>query len=142
MPLRAFSVLPTGPDKVVPNRNNQTNDNAQNAHSDDPLTKLRSVSLRRPSRDSITLFVGYLEAGLGTGTSGDSLLSTSARLGLRASRQFMMALSLGDPILPDLIKQSLIADLQQGGRLLAVPVRLFEGFIDSFSFGFILGVAG
>jgi hypothetical protein len=43
---------------------------------------------------------------------------------LRPCRELVVPARLGDPILPDLIEQRLVADLKNGGGLLAVPVRL------------------
>ena len=62
-------------------------------------------------------------------------------LGLRSSRQLVVALGFGDSILPDLVEQSLVADLENRGCLLAIPVGLFESLGDGLRFGFILGGA-
>ena len=53
-----------------------------------------------------------------------------------------MALGFGNSILPNLIQQGFVADLQKTGCLLAIPIRLFERLPDGFAFGFVLGVAG
>src|ERR1700723_4159831 len=53
-----------------------------------------------------------------------------------------MALGFGNSILPILVQQGFVADLQKSGFLFAIPVRLFEGLPDGFSSGFVLGAAG
>src|SRR5208282_2846287 len=60
---------------------------------------------------------------------------------LSPCRQLMMALGLGNPILPDLIQQRLVADLQQRRGLLAIPVGLLQRMRDGLRFGFVLGSA-
>ena len=52
-----------------------------------------------------------------------------------------MALGFGDAILPNFIEQGFVADLQNGSRLLAIPVGLFERLPDGFPFSFVLGRA-
>ena len=54
----------------------------------------------------------------------------------------MVAFGFRDSVLPDFVEQRFVADLQQRGRLLAVPVGLFESLCDGLGFGFILSVAG
>ena len=44
-----------------------------------------------------------------------------------------------DPILADFVQQSLVADLEDGCRLLAIPVGLLERLGDGLCLGFILG---
>ena len=63
-------------------------------------------------------------------------------LGLRSGRQFVVALGFGNAILPDLVEQGLVADLENRGCLLAVPVGLLESLSDGLRFGFIFGGAG
>ena len=53
----------------------------------------------------------------------------------------MVALGFGDAVLPNLIEQRFVADLQKRRGLLAIPVRLFERLPDGFSFGFVLSIA-
>src|SRR5215471_18645184 len=53
-----------------------------------------------------------------------------------------MALRLRDSVLPNLVKERLVADLQERSSLLAIPIRLFERAGNRFGFSFILGVAG
>src|SRR5580704_13267695 len=73
---------------------------------------------------------------------GDALSQDSPNTEtLRARRQLVMALGLGNPILPDLIQQRLVADLQQRGGLLAIPVRLLQRVRDGPRLGFVFGGA-
>ena len=53
----------------------------------------------------------------------------------------MRAAALRDAVLTDLIEQRFVADLQQRGRLLAIPVRLFQRAGDGFRLRSILGIA-
>lgn len=50
----------------------------------------------------------------------------------------MMALHLGNSILPNFIEQSFVADLQQLSRLLAIPVGLFQRLTNGLAFSLIL----
>jgi hypothetical protein len=52
-----------------------------------------------------------------------------------------MAFGFGNPVLPDLVEQSFVADLQNRCGLLAVPVGLFESLRDGLGFGFVFGGA-
>src|ERR1700757_1578182 len=52
-----------------------------------------------------------------------------------------MSASLGNPVLANLVEQRLVADLQQDGGLLTVPVSLLEGLRDGGGLGFVLGAA-
>ena len=61
---------------------------------------------------------------------------------LRPGRQLVVALGLRDAVLPNLVKQRLVADLQQRGRLFAVPVGFIKCFGNGFGLGAILGAAG
>ncbi len=61
---------------------------------------------------------------------------------LRSSRQFVVALALGDAVLANLVQQCLVADLQQGSCLLSIPVGFLECLRDGLSLGFIFGTAG
>ena len=62
---------------------------------------------------------------------------------LCAGRQLVVtALGFGDPILPDLVEQGFVADLQNGRGLLAIPVGLFEGAGNGLRLGFIFRAAG
>ncbi len=49
---------------------------------------------------------------------------------------------LRDAVLPDLIQQRLIADLQQCRGLLAIPIRFLQSSRNRFRLGSILGIAG
>ena len=49
--------------------------------------------------------------------------------------------SLFKPISPDLVKQGLVADVEEAGRFFSVPSRLFEGSANGFDFGFTFQVA-
>src|ERR1700685_1198442 len=53
-----------------------------------------------------------------------------------------MALGFGDSVLPDLVEQSFVADLQKRSLLFAIPVSGFQSLADCFSFRFVLGGAG
>jgi hypothetical protein len=53
----------------------------------------------------------------------------------------VVALGFGDAILPNLIEQSFVADLQHCGGLLAIPVGLLESLPDGLAFGFVFGAA-
>ncbi len=53
----------------------------------------------------------------------------------------MVTLRLGNSVLANLVEQGLVADLENGCRLLAIPVGLFESFGDGLRFGFVLGRA-
>src|SRR5437867_12373634 len=53
----------------------------------------------------------------------------------------MMALGLSDPVLANLVKQRLVADLQQRRSLLTVPVGFFQSFGNGFGFGLVFGGA-
>ena len=48
-----------------------------------------------------------------------------------------MPSGLGDAILADLVEQGFVADLQNGGCLLAIPIGLFQGASDGEGFRFI-----
>jgi hypothetical protein len=53
----------------------------------------------------------------------------------------LVALGLRDAVLADFVEQGFVADLEQCGCLLAVPVGLVKRLPDRFRFGFILGAA-
>lgn len=55
--------------------------------------------------------------------------------------KLVVALGLGDSILPDLVQQGFVADLQKSRSLFAVPVGLLERLPDGFAFGFVFGGA-
>src|SRR6266446_6406549 len=65
----------------------------------------------------------------------------ACEVGLGPSRKFVVAFGLGDSVLPNLVEQGFVANLQQRRRLLAVPVGLLERLPDGFSLSFILGGA-
>ena len=44
--------------------------------------------------------------------------------------------------MPDLVEQGFVADLQNGGGLLAIPIGLFQGASDSEGFRLVLRRAG
>jgi hypothetical protein len=54
----------------------------------------------------------------------------------------VVALGFGNAVLPDLVEQSFVADLQQRRCLLAIPVGLFECPRDCLGLGFIFRAAG
>ena len=54
----------------------------------------------------------------------------------------MVTLGLGNAILPNLVQQRFIADLQHGCRLLAIPVCLLQRLGDGLRFGFVFRRAG
>ena len=53
----------------------------------------------------------------------------------------MSTLGFGDAVLPYLVEQSFVADLQDRCSLLAVPVRLLERLRDGYCFSFVFGCA-
>ena len=58
------------------------------------------------------------------------------------SRQLMRVLVLlRNAVLADFVEQRLVADLEQRGRLLAVPVGFIKRFGDGFGLSFILRAA-
>jgi len=61
---------------------------------------------------------------------------------LGVGREPVVAFGVGDSILANLVQKRFVADLQHGCGLFAIPVRLFQGLHDGFSFGFVFGVAG
>src|SRR5467141_743596 len=56
----------------------------------------------------------------------------------RAGRQPVVAAGFGDSVLTDLVEKRLVADFQQSGSLLAIPVGLLERLRDGRGFSFIL----
>ena len=61
--------------------------------------------------------------------------------GLGSGGELVVSLRLGYSVLANFIEQGLVADLENGCRLLAIPVGLFESLGDRLCFGFILGRA-
>ena len=61
---------------------------------------------------------------------------------LRSRRELVVAFGFGDSVLADLVEQRFVADLENRGGLLAVPVGLFQSLGDGLRFGFIFGGAG
>ena len=57
---------------------------------------------------------------------------------LGSGRKLVVALGLGYAVLPNFVEQGLVANLEDGRRLLAIPVGLFESFGNGLRFGFIL----
>jgi len=53
----------------------------------------------------------------------------------------VVALGLGNSILPNFVEQRFVADLQKRRCLLAIPVGLLERLPDGFAFGFVFGGA-
>ena len=60
---------------------------------------------------------------------------------LRSRRQFVVPFGFGNPVLADLVQQGFVADLENRGRLFAVPVGLLQCLGDGLRFGFIFGGA-
>ena len=58
---------------------------------------------------------------------------------LRSGRQFVVPFGFGNAVLPDLIEQGFVTDLQDRGSLFAVPVGLFQSLGNGLRFGFIFG---
>jgi len=54
----------------------------------------------------------------------------------------VVAFVVGDSVLANFVEQGFVADLQDRGGLLAVPVCLFQSAHDGFGFGFVFGAAG
>ena len=61
---------------------------------------------------------------------------------LSPRREFVVPFRLGNSILPDLVEQGFVADLQNPGGLLSVPVGLLQGLSNGLRFSFVFSGAG
>ena len=99
----------------------------------------RSFGGRRFEREESALRAQWDEPWGPLGLINDKVEASIRRWKHLRARGKFVALGLSDAVLPDLIQQRLVADLQQRGRLLAVPVGFVESLADGLSFGSVLG---
>jgi len=101
----------------------------------------RSVGGRRFEREESALRPQWDEPWASLCLVKDKAGASITRWKHLCARGKFVALGLCDAVLADLIQQRLVADLQQRGSLLAVPIGFVESFADGLSFGSVLGSA-